>query len=65
MTITVRQLAEWVQGEVLGDGEQIIFDARPLADRGPVTSLSWSTSVIWLPGMPVPPPPRSFLVMCR
>lgn len=35
MTVTVRQLAEWVRGEVLGDGDQLISDARPLADAQP------------------------------
>ena len=35
MIVTVRQLAEWVQGEVLGDGDQLISDARPLADAQP------------------------------
>lgn len=32
MTVTVRQLAEWVCGEVLGDGDTTITEARPLAD---------------------------------
>ena len=35
MTVTVRQLAEWVQGEVLGDGELPIANARTLADAQP------------------------------
>lgn len=35
MTVTVRQLAEWVRGEVLGDGDLPIESARPLADAGP------------------------------
>jgi UDP-3-O-[3-hydroxymyristoyl] glucosamine N-acyltransferase len=33
--LTVRQLAEWVDGEVLGDGEVPIGDARPLSEAGP------------------------------
>ena len=32
MIVTVRQLAEWVRGELLGDGDQVISNARPLAD---------------------------------
>ncbi len=32
MTATVRQLAEWVRGEVLGDGDLPIEDARVLTD---------------------------------
>ncbi len=32
MTVTVRQLAEWVRGEVLGDGDLAIEGARVLAD---------------------------------
>ncbi|MBX9584240.1 MAG: UDP-3-O-(3-hydroxymyristoyl)glucosamine N-acyltransferase, partial [Gemmataceae bacterium] len=35
MTVTVRQLADWVRGEVLGDGDLPIADARPLADARP------------------------------
>jgi UDP-3-O-[3-hydroxymyristoyl] glucosamine N-acyltransferase len=35
VTVTVRELAEWVRGEVLGDGDQLISDARPLADARP------------------------------
>ena len=35
MTATVRQLAELVGGELLGDGELPISVARPLADAGP------------------------------
>lgn len=35
MTITVRLLAEWVRGEVLGDGDLAITNARPLADAQP------------------------------
>ena len=35
MNVTVRQLAEWVRGEVLGDGELPIINARPLADAQP------------------------------
>jgi len=33
--VTVRQLAECVRGEVIGDGDQLITDARPLADARP------------------------------
>ncbi len=32
MTVTVRQLAEWVKGEVLGDPEVVISDARTLTE---------------------------------
>lgn len=32
MTFTVRQLAEWVEGEVLGDGDLPITNARTLSD---------------------------------
>lgn len=35
MTVTVRQLAEWVRGEVLGDGDLPISNARPLAEAQP------------------------------
>lgn len=35
MTVTVRQLAEWVRGEVLGDGDLPIEDARVLGDARP------------------------------
>lgn len=35
MTVTVRQLAEWVGGEVLGDGDQPITNARTLAEAQP------------------------------
>jgi UDP-3-O-[3-hydroxymyristoyl] glucosamine N-acyltransferase len=35
VTVTVRQLAEWVQGEVLGDGDLPIANARTLADAQP------------------------------
>ena len=35
MDVTVRQLAEWVRGEVLGDPELAISNARTLADAGP------------------------------
>ena len=35
MTVTVRQLAEWVRGELLGDGDQLITAARTLADAQP------------------------------
>ena len=35
MTVTVRQLAEWVRGEVLGDGELPISNARTLTEAQP------------------------------
>jgi UDP-3-O-[3-hydroxymyristoyl] glucosamine N-acyltransferase len=35
VSVTVRQLAEWVRGEVLGDGDLPISGARPLAEAGP------------------------------
>jgi UDP-3-O-[3-hydroxymyristoyl] glucosamine N-acyltransferase len=35
VNVTVRQVAEWVHGELLGDGEQLICNARPLADAQP------------------------------
>ena len=35
MTVTVRQLAEWVRGELLGDGELHIANARTLAEAEP------------------------------
>ena len=35
MNVTVRQLAEWVRGEVLGDPELVITNARTLAEAGP------------------------------
>lgn len=35
MSVTVRQLAEWVRGEVLGDPELTIANARTLADAEP------------------------------
>jgi UDP-3-O-[3-hydroxymyristoyl] glucosamine N-acyltransferase len=35
VTFTVRQLAEWVRGEVLGDGELRIANARTLSDAQP------------------------------
>lgn len=35
MTVTVRQLAEWIGGEVLGDAEQPIAHARTLAEAEP------------------------------
>ena len=39
MTVTVRQLATWVEGEVVGDGERVISNARPLneARSGDIT----------------------------
>jgi UDP-3-O-[3-hydroxymyristoyl] glucosamine N-acyltransferase len=39
VAVTVRELAEWVQGEVIGDGEQLIAAARPLreAESGDLT----------------------------
>ncbi len=35
MTVTVRQLAEWVRGEVLGDGDLPISNARTLGEAEP------------------------------
>ncbi len=35
MTVTVRELAEWVRGEVLGDPDLPISNARPLAEAEP------------------------------
>lgn len=35
MDVTVRQLAEWVRGEVLGDPDLVISNARTLTDAGP------------------------------
>lgn len=35
MTLTVRQLAEWVNGELIGDGEVVIQAIRPLSEAGP------------------------------
>ncbi|MDB5306635.1 MAG: lpxD [Gemmataceae bacterium] len=35
MTVTVRQLAEWVRGEVLGDADLPISNARTLAEAQP------------------------------
>ncbi|MFN0080833.1 MAG: UDP-3-O-(3-hydroxymyristoyl)glucosamine N-acyltransferase [Prosthecobacter sp.] len=35
MSVTVRELAAWVDGEVAGDPELAIDHARPLADAGP------------------------------
>lgn len=35
MTVTVRQLADWVRGEVLGDGDLPISNARTLAEAQP------------------------------
>lgn len=35
MTVTVRQLASWVQGDVAGDGELPILAARALTEAGP------------------------------
>jgi UDP-3-O-[3-hydroxymyristoyl] glucosamine N-acyltransferase len=35
VTVTVRQLAEWVRGEVLGDGDLPISNARTLAEAQP------------------------------
>lgn len=32
MRLTVRQMAAWVSGEVVGDGEAVINDARPLTE---------------------------------
>ena len=44
MTVTVRQLAEWVRGEVLGDGELPIANARTLPRPSPATSRSSNTT---------------------
>jgi UDP-3-O-[3-hydroxymyristoyl] glucosamine N-acyltransferase len=33
--VTVRQLAEWVGGQVVGDGERTVEAARPLGQAGP------------------------------
>ncbi|HEY2783488.1 MAG TPA: UDP-3-O-(3-hydroxymyristoyl)glucosamine N-acyltransferase [Fimbriiglobus sp.] len=35
MTVTIQELAEWVRGELVGDGGQPIADARPLTDARP------------------------------
>ncbi len=35
MSTTVRQMAEWVSGEVVGDGDVLIEAARPLTEAGP------------------------------
>jgi UDP-3-O-[3-hydroxymyristoyl] glucosamine N-acyltransferase len=35
VNLTVRQLAEWVSGEVVGDGDVAILAARPLTEAGP------------------------------
>jgi UDP-3-O-[3-hydroxymyristoyl] glucosamine N-acyltransferase len=35
VSVTVRQLAEWVRGEVLGDGDLPIEDARTISDARP------------------------------
>lgn len=35
MTVTIRELAEWVRGELVGDGGLAIADARPLTDARP------------------------------
>jgi UDP-3-O-[3-hydroxymyristoyl] glucosamine N-acyltransferase len=35
VTVTVRQLAEWVRGDVLGDGDLPIANARPLGEAEP------------------------------
>lgn len=35
MNVSVRQMAEWVRGEVVGDGEVAVSAARPLSDAGP------------------------------
>jgi UDP-3-O-[3-hydroxymyristoyl] glucosamine N-acyltransferase len=35
VTVTVRTLAEWVRGEVLGDGDLLISNARTLGDAQP------------------------------
>ena len=35
MNVSVRQLAEWVRGEVVGDGDVSISAARPLSEAGP------------------------------
>lgn len=35
MDVTVRQLAEWVRGEVLGDPHLVVSNARTLAEAGP------------------------------
>lgn len=35
MNVTVRQMAEWVRGEVLGDPELAITNARTLSEAGP------------------------------
>jgi len=35
VSVTVREMAEWVQGEVLGDGDLPIHNARPIFDAEP------------------------------
>lgn len=35
MNVSVRQLAEWVRGEVVGDGNVAVSAARPLSEAGP------------------------------
>jgi len=35
VSVTVRQAAEWIQGQVRGDGETVITSARTLADAQP------------------------------
>jgi hypothetical protein len=35
VTVTLQELAEWVRGEVVGDGGEPISDARPLSDARP------------------------------
>ncbi len=35
MNVTIRQVAEWVNGEVIGDADRAIANARALGDAGP------------------------------
>src|SRR5687768_9522389 len=35
VSVTVRQLADWIGGEVVGDGDVPIRAARPLTEAGP------------------------------
>ena len=35
MNVTLRLLAEWVDGEIDGDGDLAIADARPVGDARP------------------------------
>ena len=49
MAVTVREIAEWISGEVIGDVDLAVTDAKPLSDAGPGDLTFLSTSAKSVP----------------